>query len=172
MAVTKGYEIGNITALKALVVTDFVSGYSRLVSKPNTDFPEPNWYTYDSAATDAADDYEIVQPNAGSGRWFRSGSVTRLTKFVAKTAGFTAADADHDTFIVLTPTANVTITLNDSPSFNIAFTVFLNAAFTVTYTAGGTATIKSASTSQTTLNKAVSVTYDASNAVWYLLGDV
>lgn len=58
-------SVADITALKAITAAQRVDNQLRLVDA------ERILYQFDSAASDTGDDYWIVTPDAGTGRWFR-----------------------------------------------------------------------------------------------------
>lgn len=71
-----GYHIATINELRGIDSSVRTQGYSRLVGETKS------WYMFVSAATDAADNINIVEPLAGTGRWFRAGAFIAPSEIV------------------------------------------------------------------------------------------
>lgn len=64
-----GYYLPTITSLRAIDATVRSEGYARLVGETSS------WYMFIAAATDSADNINVVQPVTGTGRWYRTKAV-------------------------------------------------------------------------------------------------
>jgi hypothetical protein len=69
MPASVGYYISDIASLRAIDASIRTDGYMRAVGEKKT------WYMFFSAAIDAADNDNVVQPLIGTGRWFKIASL-------------------------------------------------------------------------------------------------
>ena len=89
-----GYAIGTLTELKAISAAIRSNGYTRLVVE------NVSWYVFLAASTTTADNINILQPDTGTGRWFRvksfivSSDVADLQEYIQDeiAALFTSSD--------------------------------------------------------------------------------
>lgn len=114
MPATTGYAVSNITALKAIDNTVRVDGYMRSVTS------ERAWFIFIAAASDTADDVNIIAPTSGTGRWFKVKSFTLptdisgLTEYVQDVVGTSFLQSGAFTVTYNDPSNTVSLTLNNN----------------------------------------------------------
>lgn len=103
MPASIGYTVATKTDLKNIADTIRVSGYLRFVLETYS------WYVFVESVSNTPDDLNIIQPTAGTGRWFR------VKSYVLANDISDLEEAVED-FIgnALTDTSTIDFTYNDS----------------------------------------------------------
>lgn len=101
--ISAGYKVNDLTELKALVTSDKLTGYARLVSSI------PAWFSYDSGSSTASDDINVILPDSGTGRWLRAPKVPSATEVIELSEYI-----DDRVANLLQQGSNITITYNDT----------------------------------------------------------
>lgn len=117
MPVSIGYSTNTLTTLKALPTTDLVSGYLKFV------VDQLSWFQYNSTSSATADDVNIIQPESGTGRWYKQYSnVNSLTS--SSISDFSEA-VDDRVNTLLQDSSTLTKTYND-PANTLSLSITAN----------------------------------------------
>jgi hypothetical protein len=112
MPTKTGYAVATLADLKAIDSTTRVNGYIRSVTNLYS------WFIFIAAATDTADDINIIAPNTGTGRWFKTKAfslptdIPGLVEYIQDTIYSSTPHLGDLTFTYNDTSNNVTVNIN------------------------------------------------------------
>lgn len=118
MTTSTGYAVATISDLKAIDSSIRVDGYIRSVTS------ERSWFIFIAAASDTADNVNIIAPNSGTGRWFKIKSfvlpsdISGLEEFIEDTIGIGFLNSSQLSFTYNDSSNTLTIDIGNNSITN------------------------------------------------------